>query len=319
LYSVRKAWPGSIQVNAPQANPVLQLQCALLGGNWHTRDGGAGSEPGIAISAGTLALGPIVPDQPVAEADSNNGFASSVLQRIGFARKPASLVQYRGDPTRWTRKARAARSSVAADMYRALLAPIRTAADSTVASIVDPSTLPAFKAQWPKWVFDTAPVIIANAGVDQAELDWIAAFRKVQFVEIEPAAATSPARTLKRIVTQTRTRRLILLPAGARPWPGATLFAEQALSSDPIILHSSTEVQPAGGVAPLPERHEPLAACMDLALARDICRAKIVKHKGSIGALLNRALQAGQARWSTFNLEREGWQFEPRPQHSSAR
>ena len=100
LYSVRKAWPGSIQVNAPQPNPALQLQCALLGGNWHTLDGGAGSEPGIAISAGTLAFGPIVPNQPVAEtdADSNNGFASGLLQRIGFTRKPASLVRYRGDP-----------------------------------------------------------------------------------------------------------------------------------------------------------------------------------------------------------------------------
>ena len=188
-----------------------------------------------------------------------------------------------------------------------------------MAAIVDPSTLPAFKAQWPKWVFDGTPVIIANAGVDQSELDWAAAFRKVQFVEIEPAAATSPARTLKRIISKTRTSRLILLPAVARPLPGATLFAEQALSSVPIILHSSAEVQPIAGVAPLPERHEPLVACMDLALARDICRAKIVRHRGSISALLNRALQAGQARWSTCNLVREGWQFEPEPPCSGVR
>ena len=204
-------------------------------------------------------------------------------------------------------------------MYRALLPAIRTAADSTVATIVDPSTLPAFKAQWPKWIFDATPVIIANAGVDQSELDWAAAFRKVQFVEIEPAAATSPARTLKRIISQTRTSRLILLPAVARPLPGATLFAEQALSSVPIILHSSAEVQPIAGVAPLPERHEPLAACMDLALARGVCRAQIMKHKGSLGALLNRALQAGQARWSTCNLAREGWQLEPGPPYGGAR
>jgi len=321
LYSLRKAWPGAIQVNAPQANPALQLQCALLGGNWHARDGGAGSDPGIAISAGTLAFGPIGSNQPVAEADAetNNGFASGLLQRIGLTRKPVSLVRYRGDPTRWTRKARAARSRVAADMYRALLPTILTAADSTVATIVDPSTLPAFKAHWPRWVFDATPVIIANAGVDQSELDWAAAFRKVQFVEIEPAAATSPARTLRRIISQTRTGRLILLPAVARPLPGATLFPEQVLSSVPIILHSSAEVQPIAGVAPLPERHEPLAACMDLDLARDICRAKIVKHKGNVGALLNRALQAGQARWSTCNLAREGWQLEPGPPNSGAR
>jgi hypothetical protein len=321
LYSLRKAWSGAIQVNAPQANPALQLQCALLGGNWHTRDGGAGSEPGIAISAGTLALGPIGLNQPVAkaDADSSDGFASNLLQRIGLTRKPASLVHYCGDPARWTRKAQAARSRVATDMYRALFPAIRTAADSTVATIVDPSTLPAFKAQWPRWVFDATPVIIANAGVDQAELDWAAALRNVQFVEIEPAEAASPTRTLKRIISQIGTKRLILLPAGSRPLPGATLFAEQALSSDPIILHSSVEVPPVGGVAPLPERHEPLAACMDVALAREVCRAKVVKHKGGIGALLNRALQAGQARWSTCNLAREGWQFEPRPPHSGAR
>jgi hypothetical protein len=321
MYSLRKAWSGAIQVNAPQANPALQLQCALLGGNWRMRDGSEDSAPGIAISAGTLTFGPIGPNQPVAEADadSNNGFASNLLQRIGLRRKPAPLVHYRGDPTRWTRKARAARSRVAADMYRALFPAIRAAADSTVATIVDPSTLPAFKAQWPRWAFDATPVIIANAGVDQAELDWAAAFRKVQFVEIEPAAAASPARTLKRIASQTRTRRLILLPAVARPLPGATLFAEQALSSDSIILHSSAEVQPVAGVASLPERQEPLAACMDVALARDICRAKVAKHKGSIDALLNRALEAGQARWSTCNLAREGWQLEPEPPNSGAR
>ena len=131
--------------------------------------------------------------------------------------------------------------------------------------------------------------------------------------------AASPARTLKRIISQTRTSRLILLPAVARPLPGATLFAEQALSPVPIILHSSAEVQSVAGVAPLPERHEPVAACMDVALARGLCRAKIVKHKGSIGALLNRALQAGQARWSTCNLAREGWQLAPRPPDNGAR
>ena len=94
--------------------------------------------PGIAISAGTLAFGPIGSNQPAAEADadSNNGFASGLLQRIGFTRKPASLVQYRGDPARWTKKARAARGSVASDMYRALLPAIRTAPDSTVVTIV---------------------------------------------------------------------------------------------------------------------------------------------------------------------------------------
>ena len=178
LYSVRKAWPGAIQVNAPQANPALQLQCALLGGNWHARGGGAGFGPGIAISAGTLALGrsdPIsrsrkpMPTSTTALRPACCNASASRESRCclcGIAAIP------RGGPGRPGLLAALWRRCTARSSPRSALRP------TAPSIIVDPSTLPAFKAQWPKWVFDATPVIIANAGVDQSELDWAAAFER---------------------------------------------------------------------------------------------------------------------------------------------
>lgn len=318
LHSLRKTWPGPIRVNAQRSNPALALQCALLGGAWSAGDDGAERAPRVAIAAGTLAFGPIGHMQAIAETDAKRYAPPTLLQRIGLAQR-ASLVRYNGIPARWTKPARDARHVLTADLYRTLVPAIPTPRDSTVATIVDPETLAAFKAQWPRWSFDAAPIIILHTGIDPAELDWALRFRKAQCVEIAPETAASPTRTLRRIVARTRTRRLILLPAGARPLPGATLFAEQDLSSAPITFHSSTELQSVAGVTPLPGRREPLAVMMDLALARDVCRAPIVKHKGTLAALLYRAIRASHAHWSTCNLRREGWQLEPAPTPKRAR
>ena len=312
LYSLRKAWRGAIHVTATRPDPTLELQCALLGGAWHMSVLRLDGEPRSAISAGTLAFGTIAHGHTPTALDADRGPGLSprrLLQRLGLARQQASLVRYQGDPARWTKKDRTARSRMAGDMYRALHPAIRTPADSTVATIVDPSTFPAFKAQWPRWTFDSTPIIVAHIGLDRAELDEVVGSGNARCIEIKPRTAASPKRTLKRLVSQTRTERLILLPAWARPMPGATLFAEQDHSLAPIVVHSSAEVQPLAGVAPLPDRNEPFAACMTLALVRDICSAPVVKHKGSIGAFVNRALRAGQMRWSTCNLVREGWQL----------
>ena len=314
LYSLRKAWRGTIHVTATRPDPTLELQCALLGGAWHMSVPRLDGEPRSAISAGTLAFGTIAHSHTPTALDADRGSGLSprrLLQRLGLARQQASLVRYQGDPARWTKNDRTARSRMAGDMYRALHPAIRTPADSTVATIVDPSTFPAFKAQWPRWIFDSTPIIVAHVGLDQAELDEVVGSGNARRIAIKPGTAASPTRTLKRLVSQARTERLILLPAWARPMPGATLFAEQDHSLAPIVLHSSAEVQPLAGVAPLPDRNEPFAACMTLALVRDICSAPVVKHKGSIGAFIGRALRAGQVRWSTCNLVREGWQLAP--------
>lgn len=312
LYSLRSRSRSAIYVGASRPNPGLALRCALLGGDWRT--GCETAPPRITIPAGTLAFGRIDLAQTVSHVDASFdevGSFRSLLQRMGLTGR-GSFVRYQGDPARWTKKNRTARYKMAANMHRALLPAILTPADSTVVTIVDPTTLPAFRAQWPRWLFEATSVVIACIGIDKKELDWALEFRSARCIEIEPSVAPSPARTLKRIVSCTKTTRLILLPAGAQPLPGATLFAAQALSA-PIILHSSVEVQPVAGMMSLPEGREPLAACMSLAVARDICRARVVKHKGSIGALLHRALRAGQVRWSTCNLAREGWLLEAGP------
>jgi hypothetical protein len=313
LHSLRGQWRDAIHVVGSPPNPVLALQCALLGGDWRT--GCETAAPRITISAGTLAFGKIDLAQTVSDVDASLDEVSSfrsVLQRMGLARRRGSFVRYQGDPKGWTKKNRIARHRMAANVHCALLPAILTPSDSTVATIVDPTTLPIFQAQWPRWLFEATPVVIAYVGIDKKELDWALESRSARCIEIEPSVAASPARTLRRIASCTKTTRLILLPAGAQPLPGATLFAAQDLSA-PIVLHSSVEVQPVAGMMSLPEGREPLAACMSLAVARDICRARVVKHKGGIGALLHRALRAGQAHWSTCNLAREGWLLEAGP------
>ena len=59
LYSLRKAWRGTIHVTATRPDPTLELQCALLGGAWHMSVPRLDGEPRSAISAGTLAFGTI--------------------------------------------------------------------------------------------------------------------------------------------------------------------------------------------------------------------------------------------------------------------
>jgi hypothetical protein len=312
LHSLRKAWPGPVRINAQRPDPALALLCAVLGGAWTAGDDSAERAPRLAVAAGTLAFGPIGHMQAAAETDAERYAPPTLLQRVGLARR-SSLVRYNGNGVRWTETARDARRILTADLYRTLMPSIPTPPDSTVATIIDPETLAAFKAQWPRWSFETAPIIILHTGIDPAELGWALAFRKAQCLEIAPETAASPTRTLRRIVSRARTRRLILLPAGARPLPGATLFTDQDQSSAPITFHSSTELQPVGGVASLPGRREPLAALMDLTLARDVCRAPIVKHKGTLAALLYRAIHASRAHWSVCNLGREGWQLELGP------
>jgi hypothetical protein len=318
LHSLRKAWPGPVRINAQRPDPALALQCAVLGGAWTAGDDSAERAPRLAVAAGTLAFGPIGHMQAAVETDAKRYAPPTLLQRIGLARR-SSLVRYNGDAARWTETARNARRVLTADLYRTLMPSIPTPPDSTVATIIDPETLAAFKAQWPRWSFDMAPIIILHTGIDPVELDWVLAFRKARCLQIVPETAASPTRTLRRVVSRTRTRRLILLPAGARPSPGATLFAGQDQSSAPITFHSSTELQPVGGMASLPGRREPLAVLMDLTLARDVCRAPVVKHKGTLAALLYRAIRASGAHWSVCNLRREGWQLEPEPTPKRAR
>ena len=315
LHSLRKEWDGPLVVEATRHDRALELQCALYGGEWRMGDQPGTAEPRLRVAAGTVLFGSIGRAEAIPGLDADNrGWSArpGLLQRLGLAEKPAALVRYQADRALWTRSAHVARHDMVAEMRRTLSPPIAAAAGSTVVTIVDPAALKTFEALWPRWVFDNVPVIIAYVGIGKAELDWVTAPSGAKRVKIQRSIAGSAARTLERIIERVKTKRIILLPPAAVPLPGAELFAGEHRSSDAIVLHSSVEVQSVAGVGPLPENKEPLAARIDVVLARDICGRPEAKRAGaSLRALLHGAIRSGRAPWSTCNLKRQGWQLEP--------
>jgi hypothetical protein len=186
------------------------------------------------------------------------------------------------------------------------MTPISVAPDSTIVVILDQASAEHFEHNRRGWKFAGAvPLVVAGAGAAMDRL------RSPQgshdAVALSPAAAADPRRLMREVLGRVRTARIILLPAGARPMPGASLFTAPAWNAMPIVLHSSAEVKRANGAVPLPWKTEALLLSAATDYLDRLCGIDGPSPENDLGSWLREALVRQGNGWEICNVESWGW------------
>jgi hypothetical protein len=341
LHALRLQWPGRLIVADPHATMPLQAACVCHGAELQRT--AAAPAPSLTLTAGTVAVRPLAPlfasrrmrligpvaaaakrlvrkwrgrrvRRPTASLTGMIAGAWSVplakaATLVNEAAGTRALIRFGEDPETWSPAARRLWSRVATDMRARLMSPVPVARDSTVVMILDQASTQEFKRSHQDWTFaGDVPVVIARAGTAMNGPRVLPG--GYDLVALDQETVADPRRLMRDLLGYVRTGRVILLPAGARPLPGASLFTAPAWSAMPIVLHSTAEVKRANGAVPLPWKTEPLL----LSAAKDyldrLCRIdEPLLPADDLKSWICRLVVCQGGSWEICNVENWGWQM----------
>ena len=143
----------------------------------------------------------------------------------GDAEEPAVLV-CEGDPATWTEAAWEAWSVAEAELAQAMAAGVRVAADATVVTFVDETSVADFQRSSLTWKFPPGtPALIALTGLRAEEVWMPGATPETRVVPLSRKQVDDVPWLLGWLARACTTPRVIFLPCNATPLPGAELWA----------------------------------------------------------------------------------------------
>jgi hypothetical protein len=338
LHALRLHWPGRLIVVDQLANAALQAACLHYGAEYQRT--AAVPAPALTLAAGVLAARPLAPllmSRWMRLIGPVHAAANRMVRRLrGRSEKPhpasltgmiggawavpvarastlaeeaagtRALVRYGEEPEKWSPAAQTLWSRMAGDMRARLMTPISVAPDSTIVVILDQASTEHFEHNRRVWKFAGAvPVVVAGAGTAMDRLRSPPGSHDA--VALSPDAAADPRRLMREVLGRVRTARIILLPAGARPMPGASLFTAPAWNAMPIVLHSSAEVKRANGAVPLPWKTEALLLSAATDYLDRLCGIDEPSPENDLGSWVREALVRQGGGWEICNVENWGW------------
>ena len=346
LHALRRHWPGRIIVQDEQQDSIeLAAACVSYGAEL-VQDSTAPAGECLKFAAGILAQHPVADllhplkvriswtklifktrwavrrairalrgRKPIAALASFTNRAGQVwpvpTKRASTLRatppnRSHALVRYGDTPYCWSPAARRLWSKMVGERGAKFASPIPVAADSTILVVIDAESSMEFACNWPSWTFgDGVPVVAGCVGVSRETLDWSG--RPPEDI-VELTSMAGPRAVLGALLQRVRTRRVILLPAGARGLPGATLFTASEWSLAPIVFHSTAEVLRVNGALPMPWRDEPLLVSAATDLMHRFCADTAGdRPDGNFKPWLQEAARRHGGTWEMCNVERWGW------------